>query len=387
MLTFAPHSAAEPQESIAEMRAMSHYYDRALTDSASNVLHDEAGALRQFREKLVALRRGDEEVVTVLHIGDSHVQGGVWSNRVRGLLQAEFGNAGRGIVVPYRLAGMNEPSDYAITTPWAHHAVKGAGVSPTNVAVTFDVPFNELKIWSKEPFSCVTLLHTAGAPELAEPEELNTGMYCDFYNTPQSTRIPLRREVDSLTLSGYVHGTQNDPTFWGVSLENEHPGILYHAVGLNGAAFESFAHVARGELAELRPDLIIISLGTNNCFGNNFRAGTLYNVVDGFVRDLKLAYPQSSILLTTPMEACRRARGGYVPNENIAEVVQIIAGAARDNDVAFWDFYTASGGKGAMARWSKRGLANSDRVHLNTEGYTLQGDMLYDAICRWWNME
>ncbi len=100
---------------------------------------------------------------------------------------------------------------------------------------------------------------------------------------------------------------------------------------------------------------------------------------------LKDAYPGVPILMTTPMEACRRVGRRRVPNANVATAARIICEAARDNNVACWDFHTAAGGQGAMSRWHGAGLANSDRIHLKPEGYTLQGDMLYDAFVRGFN--
>ncbi len=365
------------------------HYDRGQIDTIANVIVDSTGSLAPFYDKLATVKGSDDDVVTILHIGDSHVQAGVWTNRVREQLQSQFGNAGRGLVVPYKLAGMNEPRDYGITTRWAHHTTKATEKDtrsgPTGVAVTFDVPYNEFEVWSKEPFSCITVLHSPGAPSLHEPDFLYTGMYCDIDNTAVSTRFSLLYHVDTLRISGFVQGKQTDPTFYGFVLENGNPGVLYHATGVNGASFEHMAEISKGSLKSLNPDLIIVSLGTNNCFGSNFQQGQLHNVVDRFVRDVKESYPEAAVLLTTPMEACRRVRKRYDVNTNLGVAAEVIRQAAKDNDVAYWDFYTAAGGQGAMKKWHDCELANRDHIHLTADGYTLQGDMLYDAMVRGFN--
>ncbi len=347
---------------------------------AAGQIVDSTMSMRPFFEKLETVRQTGEGIVTVLHVGDSHVQAGFWSGRMRELLQEEYGNAGRGLIVPHRLAGMNEARDYSIKTDFAHHTQKAG---PTAVEVVFDVPFNEFRLWSKEPFDCVTVLHAEAAPALFEPEELSLGSYCDMADTDISTRIPLAHAIDSLTLNGFVQDEQANPTYYGFVLENGQPGVLYHAAGLNGAAFETFDVVAKGALRVLQPDLVIVSLGTNNCFGPNFAEAQLYNVVDRFVRDVKENYSGVAILLTTPMEACRRARRRYSPNPNIGAAARIIMSVARDNDVAAWDFYEAAGGKGAMEKWYADGLATRDRIHLTEEGYLRQADMLHEALMKW----
>jgi hypothetical protein len=348
-----------------------------LSLSVAGQVIDSTGSLRPFFDKLER-RKG---VVTVLHIGDSHVQAGVWTGRMRELLQRDYGNAGRGLIVPHKLAGMNEAKDYSITTRFAHHAQKAVG--PTRVAVTFDVPFNEFSLWSKEPFDCVTVLHSERAPALFEPPALRWDSYCDMGNTPISTRIPLTWTVDSLTLEGFVQGSFDDPTYYGFVLENGRAGVLYHAVGLNGAAFEGFVEVARGALAMLQPDLVIVSLGTNNSFGPHFDAERLRGVVEGFVRDVKNGYPGAAVLMTTPMDACRRAGKYYISNPNVGAAARVIRETAAACGVACWDFYTAAGGSGAMDRWWADGLANRDHLHLSERGYVRQGDMMYEDLMKW----
>ena len=84
----------------------------------SNRLGGNVAALEPLFQKLEALEKKDTTaVISILQIGDSHIQAGFFPNEVRENLQREFGNAGRGLIVPLKLAGTNEPPDYAITSP------------------------------------------------------------------------------------------------------------------------------------------------------------------------------------------------------------------------------------------------------------------------------
>ncbi|MDL2320528.1 GDSL-type esterase/lipase family protein [Alistipes sp. OttesenSCG-928-B03] len=369
-----------------------------LVDSAANVIVDSTGMLAPFLEKMEALQTGGSGTVSILHIGDSHIQAGFMTNRIREQFQGDFGNAGRGLIVPHRMARMNEARDYALTTPYGYKTQKATerGIEGklgfTGIAVTFETPYNEFKIKSNEPFNNVTVFHHPGAPALCEPDELSIGTYCTIENTPGSTRINLMECVDSLMVSGFTTASFNTPTFYGFSLENGQPGVLYHAAGINGAAFEHFINnttIAEGGAAPLCPDLIVVSLGTNNCFGSNFRRGQMYNCVDGFIRSLKKSYPGVPVLMTTPMESCNRkstrGRRTYTPNPNVVEGAEVVAEAARDNEVAYWDFYNAVGGEKVMESWFAKGLANTDRIHLTEKGYVLQGEMFYEAFARLYN--
>lgn len=390
-------AVAEEERVMGAADSVRHLYARpdlqGMVDSARNFIIDSLGSLAPFMARLEELQRTGEGRVSILHIGDSHVQAGYMTGRLRQLFQGDFGNAGRGLITPHKMAKMNEAPDYSITTPYGYKYTKLTDKLEhkpgfTGISVTFETPYNELKVWSKDPFNGVTIFHSAKAPMLGEPDELSIGSYCTIDNTPTSTRISLSQKVDSLTLSGFTSAYYDDPTFYGFALENGEPGVVYHSLGINGAAFEHYgwnSTLLQGGAAPLEPDIIIVSLGTNNCYGGNFQAGQVYNCADGFVRALKDAYPGVPILMTTPMESCRRQGGRRTPNPNIVATVGILCDVAAASEVACWNFYDAAGGAKAMEGWFRSGLANTDRIHLTEQGYVLQGDMLYDAFARYYN--
>lgn len=365
-----------------------------IIDSAANVVSDAAGSLKPFWAKLQRVKSGSGEVVSVIHLGDSHVQAGFWDARLRELFQADFGDAGRGLIVPHRLSGSNEPRDYAILTGEKYESGRATSrdlaekIGMTGVAIGIEAVQPQLKIWSKEPFNSVTVLHHSKAPAFSQPDSLVIGSYCTIGNTPGSTRIELPADVDSISLEGVISSDFNNPTIYGFSLENGNPGVLIHTVGVNGAAFEHFeknTDFLDGRARELSPDLIIISLGTNNCFGNNFRGDAFRETAQSFIVKVKDNYPGTAILVTTPMEACRRSRRTYVVNKNVADVARQLEAIARDNGVACWNFYDAAGGAKSNSVWFGQKLVQGDRLHLTEAGYMLQGEMLYDAMMRGYN--
>lgn len=364
-----------------------------MVDSACNVITDSTGHLRPLMEKLYALRCGADSVVSILHIGDSHVQAGFWTARIREHMQRDFGNAGRGLIVPYKLTGSNEPANYAVRTNLPISAVRTnpkseKQPSPTSVSFMFDGPDAEFEIWSKNGFNSLTVLHHPQAPMLAPPDDLAMGTYCTIDNTPTSTRILLTRKVDTLTLRGRVEAGFETPEYYGFSLENGQPGVLYHAIGYNGAAFQHIGEnttILDGGLSSLSPDLIVISLGTNNCYGGNYRSEQAEQAVRRFMDRIAAAFPDALLLYTTPRESARSLRRPREANPNIVDVGRIIRQAAQERGAAVWDMYDATGGKGTSEKWYTEGLMNRDRIHLTEKGYTLTGDMLYEALAKYYN--
>ena len=117
------------------------------------------------------LTQADSTLVklSVLHIGDSHIQGGMLSEALRQTLQSKYGNGGRGLIAPLKMAGTNQPADYSFTS--ANRAWKATkltsnkrreGASLTGIAVAFASPALSLNIGVNnidDSFSSFTLLH------------------------------------------------------------------------------------------------------------------------------------------------------------------------------------------------------------------------------------
>ena len=75
--------------------------------------------------KLASLKKKGNGTVSIVHIGDSHLQAGFISGVVRNGLQEFFGNAGRGLVFPYQLAESNAPDDITSSsnTRWKYNRI------------------------------------------------------------------------------------------------------------------------------------------------------------------------------------------------------------------------------------------------------------------------
>ncbi len=49
-------------------------------------------------------------------------------------------------------------------------------------------------------------------------------------------------------------------------------------------------------------------------------------------------------------------------------------------NAAVWDQFDIMGGLKSMQDWEHAGLAKKDKVHFTNEGYTLLGNLLYNAL-------
>ena len=65
--------------------------------------------------KLDLIKQNNNAVFTIMHFGDSHIQGDHFSGEIRKSLHSTFGNAGQGILFPYSLSKSYGPRGIKIS--------------------------------------------------------------------------------------------------------------------------------------------------------------------------------------------------------------------------------------------------------------------------------
>jgi len=407
-------------------------------DSLCHII-DPNHTLDAFLEELEMLLAGKDTVIQIVHLGDSHVQAGFYTGQVMRMLQQAFGNAGRGWIAPLKLAKINEPRDYYITSstvkqwiagrciqpePKCIWGIGGLGIQTASNTVDFNVSvtpvngagydFNQVLLFRDN--RAIPLLpaeadsvavQTAwgsdtGAPRMAV-DTFRIETETTFLNLRSVSQNDLQEGFSTLSLRHAVLDTappdstssyyqqifepeiwQTPNCYYGFSLMNGRSGILYHSIGQNGAMF---AHYTKSDymrqLALLQPSLLIITLGTNEAFATqNYIETKFRNQVDDFIQLVKEHLPATAILLTTPAECFRRTRNGYVRNEKITLIANEITDYAQREGLACFDLYGMTGGANSCAKWQEAKLFGRDRIHFSIEGYQEMGKLLYKAIVR-----
>jgi lysophospholipase L1-like esterase len=358
-----------------------------------------------------ALEQADSNVVSILHLGDSHIQAGVFSGTVANYLQQQFGNAGRGWVFPYNLANTNGPEDYRwnSTTRWQSARIidrnKSELLGPGAIMISSTASSPALAFMdrtedtSDNDVQQAELLYDAGVAEssvIAPGAEINitANPFPEATPTLRMAMLDFANPVRSFQVRWEGKGVAPF-RFYGALLQNGQPGVLYNAVGINGAQYMQYNEMSStltAQMAIMKPKLVIISLGTNEAYGGAFDASRFTDEIDRTVSTLRSQNPQVAIILTTPANAMRATRHAqrkkvgkryktiyrtaYYPNATILAVTQQIKSYAQANGLACWDFNAVNK---AMSGEFASGWAN-DRIHFNTRGYQLQGKLLYEAL-------
>ena len=380
-------------------------------DSLCNV-SDPDRSLDAFFAELDMLNADKDTVITIVHLGDSHIQAGFLSGRAMRLMHNQFGNAGRGWIAPFKLTKTNEPDDYFISSvvkdwtwgrctqrdPKCPAGLGGIGIHTISHFVNFDISiapnngagyqFNRIVAYRGE--KSMPMLPSGAWKDSVEvgraEDNLLPGVMTDTFR--------IAGLIDSLQLQTTRRkpGTDSllppenfDNLFYGFNLTNGKPGVLYHSVGVNGAMFVSYTddHYV-SQLALLKPSLLIISLGTNESFGRRFSTAEFSSQIKSLLYLVKKYMPQTAILLTTPPECYNRVwvnkKRTYVRNSNTELAAKAIVNVARQEGIACWDMFEATGGKNSSQKWFNGKYMGRDRVHFNREGYYEQGTLLFKSL-------
>lgn len=402
LLLFVSLSVGSQKDSRVYFKDSS--YPAFINDTA-NLIRGNTRRLDKFFEELYMLRTSPNEKgrrVTILHIGDSHLQAGFLNGAVMRSFHRDFGNAGRGLIVPLKLTNTNEPYDYTIESDITWSAsrclskrpkfpvgIGGISIATTRPAYHLDVSvsgkdeqdyrFNKIQVYH---YPTTTSLHPVIKDGVSVREE-ESGY--PFITTFASDQL-----LNEISFEG--NGTGRDSSiYYGFSLENGKPGVLYHSIGINGAQFIHYGNIDNflSQVNAIAPDVIIFSLGTNEAFRDNINKAYMVQEMDRVVLPIIKNNPRAAIIMTTPPE-CQYKRpvkgvNTFIPNPYIKPISEAIIEYASQHSLAYWDLFGISGGENSSGDWVKANYLARDRIHFAISGYRLQANLLYHAILKSYN--
>lgn len=351
-----------------------------------------------------------DTLFTIMQIGDSHIQGDYFSGEVRIQLQSRFGNAGRGLLFPYALAKSYGPKGVSVKQLGHWNGLKtmsGSIADPLGVsgyAAYTKYPFSAFKISLTEKFREENLLGIFSIPEFQKIKIWHS-------DDNQSFKLELNSEFEQVdTFSSHTVGgwgitslvsnvPQNEFTlslqksdsnqdhfgFYGFELVPKiNRGVVYHHCGVVGAQFPHLinkAAQALEQIAYLKPDILVFSFGTNEAYNGKLDTSVYSQTILKFLDEISQVSPTTAIILTTPPDT--RSRNRIPPHQ--MNVINQFYKIAKERDVIVYDLNAAMGGWGSLHYWYKNNLTISDKLHFNTAGYTLQGQLFTLSILEAYN--
>lgn len=359
-----------------------------------------------FFKQLDSVYEGHNNKLHIFHIGGSHIQADIYSNKIRTYLHNMSPNSQsqRGFVFPFELAHTNNPSNYKISankSKWTGYrsSVRKDSVAwgLSGVSAAFRAVSDTIKVQSnfrnetKTPytFSSLRVFYnswksdydlTVVNSDLLVSEEINLDkMYKQFNFNKELQEVEL-----CLTLKDSAIA---NPEFlmMGMEFMNKNSGIEYTSIGVNGGSFVFYDRTTYFEtqLELYKPDLFIIAIGTNDAYMPiaDFDAEKFRYYYDAFIAMIRRVNPNCAILLTVPNDDYYKRK---VPNPNTVTQQKIITELSEKYQMAVWDFFEVMGGLGSSNKWYRNNLMPKDRIHFTRLGYSIKGDLFISALIQSW---
>ena len=366
----------------------------------SNQLYFPSGsdAFQDFYAKLDTLLREGEGQINILHIGGSHVQAGTFSHqmRLRWLQVAPGLNAHRGWVFPFSVAKTNNPYNYQVKCSgnwsWCKNTQKNVPylMGLSGMVVCANTPDCQLQIRMRNAdiyvdFKRIRLFGFSDSNCVEPLLEIGGQLYEGEYDA-QSRSYLFSPDLysDSMKLLFVRKDVAWEPFYLrGFLLEDDAPGITYHAVGVNGASVPSYLQcpLFENDLQFVKPDLCIFGIGINDANTDQFDSAEFKKRYEWLIAEILHVAPQCKFLFITNNDSYRtlgRRRSSL--NRNGPLVQQTFYRLAEEYQGAVWDLFAIMGGLGSVKRWESKGLVQRDKVHFTVPGYKYIGDLLFTAM-------
>jgi len=365
---------------------------------------DDSTAMERFFSKLDSVVFLGEGNVSIMHIGGSHVQAGVFTQQFRDNLLSISPDliGGQNFVFPFTAGGTNNPSHFMVssTGEWTYcrNAVRretdkrmglaGAAVTTADPEASISIVTRERYPSDNQPdfdFNKVTVIGFSEigdvVPKLSYDGDTLQGEYDEWLSTYV---FQLPDFTDSVCIC--FNFKEGEFTLTGVLLENGMPGVSVHGVGVNGASVSSYLRCDDFErdLNLIKPDLIIFGIGINDAAEPDFDKEVFKQNYGELIGIMQNVNPDCALLFVTNNDSFKRKRVKkkrvYEVNTNGKVVQQAFMEMGEQYGAAVWDQFDVMGGLCSMQKWEKEGLAQKDKVHFTHDGYRLMGDLLYNAL-------
>ncbi len=354
--------------------------------------------LIKFYQKLETLCFEGKGQISIMQLGGSHIQAGIWSWELKQKMEALCpGMEGApGMVFPFAIAGTNHPYFYRstakgkweiskITDKEPQHPIGLAGITTyTNDSIAeISVMFNPVAKIQNHKFNKISIFHnvedTTYSITVSPEQYLDT---CIINYTTGASEFYFTKDLDSVNLKVIKQDTTSNAFyFYGAYLENSLPGINYTGIGINGASTHSYlkAELYKQQLLAVNPDLVILSVGVNDASGPAFSEEKYVANYKKIIDIILEVNPDCAIILTTNNDFYNY-RGGV--NQHFDAIYSGLKTLASTYGGSVWNMYRVMGGYQSINLWKADDLASKDRIHFTRDGYRIIAGLLFDAILK-----
>ncbi len=386
------------------------------TDSIKHVLHsldfpdNDHSILHPFFRSLTKTKRSNN-LMRILHFGDSQIEGDRVSSYIRNELQKRFGGSGVGLIPVRQRYLKNISLDMSLSDNWRNYTIKQKSKLPSGYR-KFGLLFNfsrfndplenqdkiyKARIYIQRPsysyilarkYKKFRLFYSGNTePCIAQMKVQDKSLDAEILEPSNQLRVltwhfqnPPRHF--ELTFDG-----QDSPNIYGIALDNT-SGIALDNIPMRGSSGLEFTKTNysffKSMYQQLNVKLILLQFGVNvvpyikkdyKQYEKQLYRQLMY---------LKRISNNTPIILLGVSDMSRKLFGYYVSYPNIEKIRDAQKNAALKAGCAFWDVYKAMGGENSMPSWvfADPPLAEKDFTHFSYQGSKVIAEMFTNALLK-----
>ncbi|MGV3629644.1 MAG: GDSL-type esterase/lipase family protein [Bacteroidota bacterium] len=362
-----------------------------LLDKGSNVIHERTPKL----DSLVDLLKKDSTAV-ILHIGDSHIEMRSFSEGICEAFRNEGINISKGWFLPAGIFHDLYDADFEVTRQ--SHAFRTDNIRTSAPELRLGITGRTFALEEKENTICITaaeaiteleILHDSRSDLQIKPvgkkHKKSTVILQEAYQKPVGlngsgltiTKIKLPVACRKFELR-FTKKESQRVNFYAFRISKSR--VQYSNFGVSGGKYEHFvmSRDLQKQAEALKPSLVIVTLGTNDCYQSNLDTTAFQLKIELLVQSIRAAAPGAEfVFMTAPDTKYKGSKPLHIHfvNRSIREV-------CKKHHLPYWDWNAVMGGENSIQNWENSPYAYGDYLHFSKEAYRMFGLAFTHALLR-----
>ncbi len=345
------------------------------------------------RKGLVSLFQGLKQhtsPVYIAFVGDSFIEGDIFTFDVRRLLQQKWGGWGSGwLPLASNVSGFRKGLKHTFSA-WDESTIINKKGNSSSFLLSG-------RCFKNKGAAQVTY-------EIEQPLSSSPQVGKLFYNSPKEIPIsytmadstvqvilPAGAELQCLSIAltsskiklQFPSATTPEAVFYGFSAEGN-KGVAVDNFSMrsnSGLALSSMNSSSNNRFHQLRPyKLIVLQFGLNVANAKQTDYSSYGKRMIAIVEQIKKDFPNAAILIMGVSDRGQRKNGNFETMDGILALRDEQRRIAQKAQVLFWDTFTAMGGANSMREFVASGRAAKDYTHITFSGGRFLAERFVEAL-------
>lgn len=387
-----------------------------LSEDASTELQMNETGIRNLHAFFLTLDQvaTKKEKISILHYGDSQIEGDRMTGYIRQRIQDQFGGNGPGLIPATNVYNtmtfkQTYSENFRRFTCFGGDALKSRKYGAMASASRFTREYQSDSLSKildtlSEQSAWIEIAPSAGAyarakaynnvkmhyngclapvkvkvsrngalihEEFLNPDGAQHTLKLSFPDTPGSLRFEFTGKIS--------------PNISGFSLEGDY-GVQVSNIAMRGSSGTIWGHMNQEVLkvmySELNTKLIIMQFGGNSVpsFKDSSSVRNYASYFKGQISKVKQLNPGAMVIVIGPSDMSILREGIYETYDLLPYCVEKMKEVTMSAGGAYWNLYAAMGGRNSMPSWVEKGLAGKDYIHFSNGGTKIASQLFYDAF-------